>query len=192
MSQRGLTLLEMMVVLLIASMAVTLAFQSLQQWQRTNATIASIGSANQQTLLTESWIEASLRGLTPVEDAPFKGDASQIVGVSIQPVQLQQGSTTPTTWTIRKTNTACFLDLTEGRLPTLALPLAETERATFVYLDTAGNSYDQWPPQSGLHEQLPALIALKLTTFDGQERIWAATIVGTRKPLQVQFEDTIE
>ena len=39
MQQRGLTLLEMMVVLLIAGMAVALGFQSLGQWRRANAAI---------------------------------------------------------------------------------------------------------------------------------------------------------
>ena len=52
--QQGLTLLEMMVVLLIAGMAITLAFQSLGQWRRANAAISSISGATQQTTLTES------------------------------------------------------------------------------------------------------------------------------------------
>ena len=63
--QLGLTLLEMMVVLLIAGMAVALGFQSLGQWRRANAAISSVSGAIQQTTLTESWLTDSLRGLIP-------------------------------------------------------------------------------------------------------------------------------
>ena len=50
--QNGLTLLEMLVVLLIASMAISLGYQSLGQWQRANAAISNISGATQQATLT--------------------------------------------------------------------------------------------------------------------------------------------
>ncbi|AUZ54182.1 hypothetical protein B1L07_02480 [Stenotrophomonas acidaminiphila] len=71
--QRGLTLLEMMVVLLITGMAIALGFQSLGQWRRANAAIAGISGATQQATLTESWVESSLRSLYPVKEEAFEG-----------------------------------------------------------------------------------------------------------------------
>ena len=59
----GLTLLEMMVVLMIASMALALGFQSLGQWRRASTAIATLGSATRHSTLTESWLRESLRGL---------------------------------------------------------------------------------------------------------------------------------
>ena len=185
--QQGLTLLEMMVVLLIAGMAITLAFQSLGQWRRANASISSISGATQQTTLTESWLQGSLRSLIALEKTPFEGTAERLKGVEAQPVQLQQGSSTDVQWSIGEEDGVRQLLLEEGERH-LALPLPGAASATFEYLDNDGRTHAQWPPKLGLHDQLPAAIVLRQKMDDGNERLWASAIIGARNPRYNPFE----
>ena len=187
--QHGLTLLEMMVVLLIAGMAVGLGFQSLGQWQRANAAIASIGGATQQAALTESWISGSLGSLVPIKDVPFEGAPDQLTGVSLQPVQSHQGGALEITWSIRNAVRGLHLELKEDSAPALLLPLPGARRAHFSYVDKEGKTHAQWPPKLGLHDQLPALVLLTQEMEDGRQQLWASAISGIRNPVLLPFED---
>ena len=187
MRPSGLTLLEMMVVLLIASMAVTLGFQSLGQWQRANAAIAEVSGASQQVTLTEAWLEGSLRSLIPLKDAPFKGDARQLSGVAVQPVQSHQGGATEVQWQIQRDGNGVRLFLQEPDKP-LFLPLPNVTDAAFAYLDAEGKTHDQWPPALGLHDHLPTAILLTQTLDNGYQRLWVAHITGALNPRFDPFE----
>ena len=190
--QRGLTLLEMMVVLLIAGMAVALGFQSLGQWQRANAAIANIGGAIQQATLTESWLTDSLRGLIPVPEATFEGSTDKLQGVTTLPVQSHQGGATEIQWSIGNEAGRQHLLLQEGADRRMELPLPGVRSARFAYMDKEGKLHAQWPPKLGLHEHLPAAILLSQDMEDGGSRVWAAAISGSRNPYLNPFEDTYE
>ena len=189
--QRGLTLLEMMVVLLIAGMAVTLGFQSLGQWRRANTAISNISGAIQQTALTQSWLEESLRSLIPLKEQPFKGTVDRLTGITTQPIQSRQGGTTEIEWSIRIEAGIQHLLLKEAQGSRLDLPLRGTSRANFSYMDAEGRLHSQWPPKLGLHDHLPAAIVLSQQMDDGTHRIWATHISGPHNPHFNPFEDDI-
>ena len=191
MRQDGLTLLEMLVVLLIAGMAIALGFQSLGQWRRANAAIASISGATQQATLTENWLENSLRSFIPLKEEEFQGERNRLKGIAAQPVQSHQGGATQVEWSIRRENDNQLLTLTEdGRR--LDLPLPGVTSASFAYMDKEGRLHDQWPPKLGLHEQLPLTILLRQDMDDGSQRLWAATIAGMRNPHFNPFEADLD
>lgn len=190
--QRGLTLLEMMVVLLIAGMAVALGFQSLGQWRRANAAISGISGAIQQTTLTESWLTDSLRGLIPVPEATFDGDADKLQGVTTLPVQSHQGGATDIEWSLRSEAGLQHLLLKEGSERSLDLPLPGVRGARFAYMDEEGKLHAQWPPKLGLHAHLPAIVLLNQEMEDGSRRVWAAAVSGARNPYINPFEDDYE
>ena len=185
--QRGLTLLEMMVVLLTAGMAVTLGFQSLEQWRRANIAISGISGATQQATLTESWLEGSLRSLIPLREVEFQGKSDRLTGIAVQPVQSHQGGATAIEWSIRRKDGEQRLILTEDG-KRLELPLPGATSASFGYFDKDGRLHDQWPPKLGLHDQLPAVIVLTQKMDDGSQRLWAANITGARNPRFNPFE----
>lgn len=187
MRQRGLTLLEMMVVLLIASMAIALGFQSLGQWRRANTAIAGISGATQQSTLTESWLESSLRSLFPVKEEAFEGTSQRLAGVATLPIQSHQGGSTAVEWVIHEEGALRSLKLKEDGKE-LDLPLPGVTKATFGYLDKDGRIYEQWPPKLGLHDHLPAMIVLEQEMEDGSRRLWAAAITGARNPYANPFE----
>ncbi|MGB3394184.1 MAG: type II secretion system protein [Stenotrophomonas sp.] len=185
--QDGLTLLEMLVVLLIAGMAIALGFQSLGQWRRANASISDISSATQQATLTESWLRDSLRSLIPMQEAEFQGSSEQLTGIAIQPVQSHQGGATRIEWTIHRESGELLLTLTEDGKQ-LDLPLPGVADGSFGYMEQGGRLHDQWPPRLGLHDHLPPLIVLQLEMDDGSQRLWAIRIAGTRNPYFNPFE----
>lgn len=182
----GLTLLEMLVVLMIAGMAVTLAFQSLAQWRRANTAIAGATGKARLAILERDWLEASLRALAPAQP-PFAGDADGLSGITLQPVLAGQGGNTPIEWRIRSAPGAVALSLREGGTEPRELPLDGVDRASFAYMAPDGRLHDRWPPALGLHDQLPAAILLRLVGRDGGERVWAAAIAGARNPVPLPF-----
>ena len=189
--QAGLTLLEMLVVLLIAGMAIALGFQSLGQWRRANAAISSISGATQQATLTESWFESSVRSLIPLEEVAFAGKPDELTGIAVQPVQSHQGGATEITWLIKRQGGELQLSVDEeGRQ--LDLPLPGVTEASFAYMDKEGRLHEQWPPKLGLHDHLPATILLQQQMDDGSQRLWAATIAGERNPRFNPFEVGID
>lgn len=192
--QGGLTLLEMMVVLLIAGMAITLGFQSLGQWRRANTAISQISGATQQAALTEAWLEESLRSLIPIQEQAFKGGPEHLEGVTTQPVQSHQGGATSIVWSIRSEDGVPHLVLKEdeGKDQDLDLPLPGASAARFAYMDEEGRLHAQWPPELGLHAQLPAVIVLEQDMEDGSQRLWAAAISGARNPRFNPFEIDLE
>lgn len=185
--QAGLTLLEMLVVLMISGMALALGFQTLGQWRRADAAISSIAGRTQEERLTQQWLHDSLRGLTPIEDVPFKGDAAQLSGISLNPVLSSQGGSTPIAWRIEPDGDGFALSLTEHGQG-LQILLRDVETAHFSYVDKDGKAHPQWPPALGLADALPASIHLQMTSADGHERIWAAPIAGILNPVVFPYE----
>lgn len=184
----GFTLLEMIVVLMIAGMAVALGFQALGQWMRAEAAIAATGSSTRETVLTESWLRDSLRGLVPVQDPVFSGSADRLSGATLAPLLSGQGGFAPVAWRIDADAQGGWLVVEEhGR--SLRLPLPDAAEAHFSYFDKEGEPHAQWPPALGLHDQLPAAIALTLESGGAPARVWLAVPAGGRNPVPEIFEN---
>ncbi|WP_374013064.1 type II secretion system protein J [Pseudoxanthomonas koreensis] len=183
----GLTLLEMLVVLIIAGMALAIGFQSLGQWRRADAAINGLNAQTRQATLARSWLESSVRALVPVEDEEFSGDATGFAGVTLQPLLDSQGGATPVTWKAVSSAGVVRLELDEAGHP-LVLPLDRASNAEFAYLDKEGRFHPQWPPALGLHDHLPSGVVLRLDSDTGQQRLWSARIVGIRNPIRVLYE----
>lgn len=190
-TQSGLTLLEMMVVLLIAGMAMALGFQSLGQWRRADAAINNIQGATQQGTLTEGWLRSSLRSLIPIDEVPFRGTSSMLEGVCVSPVLSHQGGAGNVQWKINHDASGVVLALSEGD-DRLDLPLPDTVSASFGYMDKAGKIHADWPPKLGLADHLPSAIILRQVSASGREQIWAARIAGALSPVRRPFEADID
>ncbi|HET6396412.1 MAG TPA: type II secretion system protein [Pseudoxanthomonas sp.] len=185
-AQHGLTLLEMLVVLIIAGMALALGFQSLGQWRRAEAAISAIGAQTRQASLTRDWVQSSLRALMPIADAPFRGEATGLSGVTLQPLLGTQGGATAVEWKVERSGGDLRLVLEEGG-QRLELPLEGAESAEFAYMDAEGRMHPQWPPALGQHDHLPAAVVLQVDGRDGPE-VWAAAIAGSRNPVPMLYE----
>lgn len=181
---QGLTLLEMMVALLIASMALALGYQSLAQWRRAEVAISGQNGNLRQERLAQQWLESSLRGLVPIGTAPFSGDSTQLSGTTTRPVVTSQGGLTSLHWRIEPNGESLLLE-EDGQ--TLHLDLPPGSQTHFVYLDSEGKEHEQWPPKLGLAPNLPSAIALVQEPDTGNDRplYWLAAIAGKLDPIEI-------
>lgn len=183
----GLTLLEMLVVLMIAGMALAIGFQSLGQWRRADAAINGLNAQTRQASLARGWLESSVRSLVPIEEEAFAGDAEGFSGVTLQPLLGSQGGATTVAWRAVPSGGVVRLELDEAGRP-LVLPLERVAHAEFAYLDKDGSFHPQWPPALGLHDHLPSAVVLRMTGEAGEQRLWSASIVGIRNPIRMLYE----
>lgn len=187
---RGFTLMEMIVVLMIAGMAVMLGFQSLMQWQQAESAFARIGNETQTNTLTAAWWRSSMRGLMPVEKKPFAGDASSLSGFTINPIFSTAGSMTPIRWQLLENPENGRIQLIlEEKDRTQNLPIPEGATAQFAYMDKDGSIHPQWPPEvlGEAPTQLPQAIRLSIRYDNGEERSWAAHVIGPLNPYYKVF-----
>lgn len=189
--ERGMTLLEMLVVLMIAAMALALGFQSLGQWRRAETAISGLTGQARQVTLSQTWLTDSLRSLIPVEAAPFTGTATELRGMAVNAVLASRGGNTDVRWSLTPGASGQMLTLVENG-QTLSMPLAGIRSAAFSYVDPEGKPHDRWPPALGVADNLPAAITLQLTSHDGSVSLWAAAIAGMRNPLPLYFEPEVD
>ena len=129
---RGFTLLEMLVVLLIAGMALALTSQALSQYRRAHERVSASTQGGREYRMAERWFRDSVSGLYAVgppgtpgapaippaspgqEEVPvFRGQARGFSGLTLLPVLAGQGVPTLQSWSITPTragNEALALD----------------------------------------------------------------------------------
>lgn len=189
-AQTGLSLLEMLVVLSIAGIALLLASQSLWQYQRAQSSAIYSERAGREYRLTEAWFRTAVRALHPVEDAPFAGDESGFRGLTLAPVLAGQGVPVVQEWRATDGPEAAdgpLLLTEEGRR--LPLVLRGAERVRFMYVDAEGRLQRQWPPALGIARHLPEAIVMVLEDGSGTASgVLYASIAGPREPLWLPFE----
>lgn len=185
--QRGFTLIEMIVVLVIASLALMLGFQSLSQWQRAQEALTRITASTRSTGLVEAWWRESVTGSTAVLDSPFKGTPDGFEGYTLTPVFGTQGSTTTVAWKVLGgQGESLKLQLTEDE-NTRQFELPDMHAARFSYVSRDGKVSDRWPMTLGKPEEdtnLPSLIRLTFEDAEGEESaIWVAAVTGPLDPV---------
>lgn len=198
----GFTLMEMLVVMLIAGIAIALTSQALGQYQRAYARVVTSERGGREIRLSEAWFRQSVRGLYPTDPAKvpglpitgtkpgqFRGDADGFSGLTLSPVLGGQGVPALQTWQVTRTAVGATLSLAESG-STIALVLPAARDLRLHYLDPEGKLHDQWPPRLGLSEQLPQAIVLELIPGDVRMpvQVVAAAVLGSRNPDDIPFE----
>lgn len=200
---RGFTLLEMIVVLLVAGMALALATQALGQYQRAHQRISAVTQAGREIRLSEAWFRESVRGLAAIEppalpaatgarsderpDPVFKGTERDFHGVTLAPVLAGQGAPTHQHWQVEQAPDGWLLSLEEDH-HRIQMRLPRATQARLHYLDADGDAHAQWPPAQGLWPQLPAIVLLEYRQDDGAIVVLAAAIAGPHEPLVLPYE----
>lgn len=195
-SSRGFTLLEMLVVLLVAGMALVLTSQALGQYQRAHTRAIASERTGREQRMGEAWFRASVRGLHAVGgDAAFAGTAEGFEGVTLAPVLAAQGAPVAQRWrVVAAEGGGERLELQEGdRTVVVALPRSGALR--FHYLDADGELHDRWPPALGIWTHLPAAVVLELEPdpgIDDTGTLVASAVLGPRDPIDMPYEYSLE
>jgi general secretion pathway protein J len=193
----GFTLLEMLVVMLIAGMALVLTTQALGQYQRAHTRAIASERAGREQRSSEAWFRDAVRGLQALPQdsaAPagpmFEGDARGFHGTTLAPVLQGQGIPAAQRWRIVAGPAGYERLEVEEDGTTIALVLPPSSAMRLHYLDAKGALHDRWPPALGAWPQLPEAILLELGPVAGAAHgtLVAASVTGPRDPVNVPFE----
>ena len=178
-SVRGLTLMEVLVVLVIAGMASTILLQALSQVYKVQARFGVQLTQSRQGVMQSAWFRQLVQGLqTDLASSPqtFKGSANEMSGSTTGGLLSSEGAPSRMVLRIKSDERAdetklMYSDDTEK--PLMLLNLSGRNAAKFVYLDAKGEQHDQWPPAMGDWPQLPSVVMLMVRN-DGSHLIVAA------------------
>ncbi len=163
--QRGFTLIEMLVVLIITALVSGVLFQALERSYSLQRRFGTELFKVQQGQMAIDWYRQTVQGLYP--DVPeasdiFKGDANGFSGLTTNPLGEDYGAPTPIQWALVARTDQPRIDLVyrERGQDTVVSSWQGTE-AKFVYYDELQVAHDTWPPKLGLFPQLPRQVQLE-------------------------------
>jgi len=189
--ERGFTLLELLVVLILSGMVAGILLQALQHVLHLEERFGTELFSAQQGQMYEDWYRRSVQGLVP--DHPdggnrFRGSAREFRGLTLAPLSNADVSLLPCAWRLQ-------FDRDSGR--TQLQHSGDGERTEvlswsgnsgrFVYFDQQGGMHETWPPPTGKWPQLP--FAIHVESGNAQDpRVIVAVPRGVPDPLP-RFKD---
>lgn len=180
----GLTLMEMLVTLVLVSLATLLMFQSLGSYRIAKERVAAQSGAIDRRALFDAWFRDSIHDLYPTKRLAFEGSSRALKGVTLAPAFGIAGAGIVMEWSLAEERPAGWqIRYAEDGRQRWELPLAATRDARFGYLDDGGKMHDAWPPKLGVQTQLPAAVVLRRTASDGLVKVTVAAVRGPRNPV---------
>ncbi|HLP98252.1 MAG TPA: type II secretion system protein [Sideroxyarcus sp.] len=163
--QRGFTLVEMLVVLLIVGMAGGILFDGAAQvmgmQDRLNDQLTRLRGEG----LRADWLRQVVQGMQPdYADGKqvFRGTPSGFSGLTTNPLAGGYGALQPFELTLTRdaAHDQMLLRYGTGKDAPIILHWAG-DRGRLRYMDDRGEAHEDWPPPLGLWPQLPSAITLE-------------------------------
>ena len=162
----GLTLIEMLVVLVLVSLLGTLLLQGTGFFLGKYATVKRVHREASLATLRQHWFISTVQAMVPslVEARRFAGDASSFEGVTLQALAAEPGMPVRARWSIDVDGASeVVVYAQEGGAPWTVLT-ADDEGLAFQYADSAGQWHDHWPIASDSRrpprERIPRMVRL--------------------------------
>ena len=177
----GLTLLEMLVVMVLVSLLGTLLLQGVGffagNYQVVKRTHAELSLAE----LRRHWFASTVRGMTPygVEARRFVGNARTFQGITLAPLEAEPGMPVTARWSIGGPDDATVVYAENGGPGRAVLP-GDGERRVFEYADSAFRWHARWPVEAAEGEWTPSFVRLREAD---RGPIWLARVEATPQPL---------
>lgn len=169
----GLTLLELLVVLVVASLLGVLVVQGTGFFLGRYERVARVGQAASQAVLQQGWFVSTVQGMVPSlrNDRRFEGEGGAFEGLTLRPLAAQSGRPTRVRWFIDTgSSEGSSIAYEEGGMEWTVLTLPESD-VSFQYADSAGRWHDHWTPDARSQRGIPSAVRL----VSGLERtIWVA------------------
>jgi general secretion pathway protein J len=195
--QRGFTVIEMLVVLVLTAILVSIMFEGLGRVADLRVRLARHLDGALDESIVGSWFRGSIASMTPdLAGAPdaFRGSATEMSGLTLKPVELPAGAATAFAWQVHSERGTTRLSYrgADGQWREIAA-WAGTE-ARFFYAGPSGEWRGDWPPPlSGASAPLGQIVArdqpqlprfVRLDSGGGEGRSIAASVLGTTMPRQ--------
>ena len=192
----GLTLIEMLVVLVLVSLLGTLLVQGTGFFLGKYATVKRVHRDASLATLRQHWFISTVQAMVPsrVEARRFAGDASSFEGVTLQALAAESGLPVRTRWSIEPDGASRAVVYTQegGASWTVLSPKqAQGEGLEFQYADSAGAWHVRWPvaidAANQPRERIPRMI--RLVTTAGRT-VWLARTDLFPEPVPNYREDS--
>ena len=184
--QRGFTLLEMLVVMILTGMITGILMQGLHQVFRLQTHFGREIFDTQQGEMYTEWFRQSVNGLMPdYADGKhkFKGSQREFSGLTLAPLDTANTALLPFSWHLRFDPETGRTQLRYGTGDDAATVLSwPGNSGRFVYFDANNEAHDEWPPFLGMWPQLPQAIYLENQNTE-QPRVIVAVPKGLETPL---------
>lgn len=193
-TQRGLTLLEMLVVLVVSGLALLMTTQAIGQYQRAQASVLFSERSGREFRLSEAWWREAVRDIQAPAEGSLEGDAEGFQATTLSPVLGPAGTPIAQTWrTVFAEDGGWAMAVKEGERE-MTLVFRQVSALRFAYLDADGKLHDSWPPKLGVANPLPEAI---VATWDGGQsnrggRVLVAHIAGAKRPVYRPFEREVD
>ena len=181
-SARGLTLIEMLVVLVLVSLLGTLMLQGTGFFLGKYSTVKRIHRDTSLAELRQHWFGSTLQAMVPsrVEARRFVGDAARFEGVTLQALAAEPGVPVRVRWSIGdEGGSSAVLYAEEGTAPWTLLT-SDDEALAFQYADSGRNWHAQWPLDEDAVERIPRMVRL---VSAGDRTLWLARLALFPEPV---------
>jgi general secretion pathway protein J len=177
--QRGLTLLEMLAVLVLVGLISTLLLQGLSFVLQLRGRLLNEIALLRDGALQEYWFRSTTAGAIPDDvltpEHTFHGDAHGFSGLTLASLDDDPGVPVPFAWRLDEHRGDFSLSYQGRDDKPQEILRWRGQRGEFRYLDAAGQWQDQWPPAQGIAPLLPRGVLLAAET-DGEPWVWFAEL----------------
>lgn len=180
---RGLTLIEMLVVLVLVSLLGTLLVQGGGFFLGQYATVKRVHRDATLAELRQHWFASTLQAMLPSKLAVrrFAGDASAFEGVTLQALAAEPGIPVRVRWSIRAESGAQAVLYEEGRAAPWTVLRSGDGALAFQYADSARQWHGRWPLADDARERIPRMVRL---VAGGDDRtLWLAHLDVWPEPI---------
>ena len=175
----GVSLLEMLVVLVLASLLSTLLVQGLGFFLTGMEAVQRHSGQAAAAAMQQRWFTSTVGAMTPylAPDRNFTGDAAAFEGVTLQPLNAPPGLPRKIRWSIADGDTVYYAE--DGELDWAVL--REPDAALrFEYAGLDGQWRSQWRAVPRARQWIPSLV--RLTAEDGRV-LWLARLALHPEPV---------
>ena len=161
----GLSLLEMLVVLVLASLLATLLVQGLGFFLSSSDAVRRHANRAAEAHQQQHWFASSVRSMTPYLDPQraFAGDGASFAGITLEPLASEPGLPMPVRWSIEPDGESVrYAELGGAQADATAWTVlrAPGETLRFEYADQAGGWHPSWPQAAAAREWIPGQVRL--------------------------------
>ena len=159
--EEGLTLVEMLAVLVLVSLLSALLIQGVGHFLGQYAATKRIHREASLAALREHWFASTVQGMVPSRLAArqFAGDASSFEGVTLQPLARRPGVPVRARWSIGG-DTSNEVLYTEEQGVAWTVYASHHVGLAFEYADSARQWHARWPLAVDARERIPRLVRL--------------------------------
>ena len=185
---QGLTLFEMLVVLVLVSLLGTLLVQGVGFFLGKYATVKRVHREASLAALHQHWFVSSVQAMAPsrLEARRFAGDASSFKGVTLQPLAAEPGLPVWARWSIEDDGESEHVVYAEEGGAMWTIFTSDDSGLAFQYADAARQWHDRWPVASDSRDRIPRMVKLIST---GGRTVWLARFELFPEPVPNYRED---